>query len=81
MNRISQRLRFLYSLFSESPIGAVLRECLDELHNGWKLTGHPVLLFGTTAEPARVPLGVQTCFKQEIVFEVRRERLIHLVQH
>lgn len=56
----------------EPVIEKVLRECIDDLTNAWRLTGYPVLIFGTVSETTRVPSGLLSCFKQDVSFEVGR---------
>jgi hypothetical protein len=53
----------------EPNIAAVIKECTTGLKKSWRSTGFPAVLFGTTSEPARVPMGLQSCFKHEINFE------------
>lgn len=55
---------------TEPYIASVLRECLDELQQPWKLTGYPVIVAGTTSDPAKCSPGLLACFKHEIAFEV-----------
>jgi peroxin-6 len=39
------------------------------MQNGWKLTGFPVAICGTTSEPRRVPMTILSSFKHEVAFE------------
>ena len=48
----------------------VLRECVAEAHQAWRVTEYPVVVVGTTSEAGQVPMGVLSCFKHEIAFEV-----------
>ncbi|KAH9483816.1 Peroxisomal biogenesis factor 6 [Psilocybe cubensis] len=57
----------------EPVIANVLAECLNDIQNGWKLTGYPVIVLGTTSESGRVPKSLQSCFKQEINIEAPDE--------
>ncbi|KAJ7632326.1 AAA-domain-containing protein [Roridomyces roridus] len=57
----------------ESLITAVLRECIENLQNSWRISGHPVMVFATTAEAERVSMGILSCFKHEIAFEAPSE--------
>jgi peroxin-6 len=57
-------------LITESVAENILRECFSDLQNTWRLTGYPVLVFGTAAETGRIPPGVLSCFKHEVAFEV-----------
>ncbi len=50
----------------------ILQDCVSILGKSWKETGFPVLLFGTTSEPEKIPQGVLNCFKHEVQFEVSR---------
>ncbi|KAJ7470448.1 P-loop containing nucleoside triphosphate hydrolase protein [Mycena latifolia] len=47
----------------ESILTAVLRECIDNLQNSWRISGHPVMMFATTAEADRVPMGIFEWFR------------------
>ncbi|KAG8993652.1 peroxisomal assembly protein [Tulasnella sp. 427] len=57
----------------EPPIIPALRECIDELRQGWRVSGYPTVLVATTSDPEHVPVGVLGCFKHEIAFEVPNE--------
>jgi peroxin-6 len=48
----------------------VIKELFQDLYGSWRLTGYPILVFGTTAEPSRVPVSLLSCFKHEVDFEV-----------
>jgi peroxin-6 len=67
-----------FALPVESVLTAVLRECLDNLQKSWRISGHPVVVFATTAESDRVPTGILSCFKHEVTFEVRLAELSEL---
>jgi hypothetical protein len=56
---------------TEPHVVNVLRECMNDLQNGWKLTGWPVIVVASTSDADRIPLGVLGCFKHDITFEVR----------
>ncbi|KAJ7191062.1 AAA-domain-containing protein [Mycena pura] len=58
-------------------ITGVLRECLENLQNSWRLSGHPVMAFATTTETDRVPMNILSCFKHEVTFEVPNEAERH----
>ena len=49
----------------------VLKDLLADFAGSWRLSGYPILVFGTTAEPGRVPSGLLNCFKHEVEFNVR----------
>ncbi|KAI9510375.1 AAA-domain-containing protein [Russula earlei] len=51
----------------------VIRELIQDLYGSWRLTGYPILVFGTTAEPGRVPASLLSCFKYEVDFEAPGE--------
>ncbi|KAI0303446.1 P-loop containing nucleoside triphosphate hydrolase protein [Multifurca ochricompacta] len=51
----------------------VLKELLQDLYGSWRLTGYPILVFGTTAESGRVPPTLVSCFKHEVEFEAPDE--------
>ncbi|KAK7023801.1 peroxisomal biogenesis factor 6, partial [Favolaschia claudopus] len=57
----------------ESVLTTVLRECIDNMHNTWRISGHPAMVFATTAEAERVPMGMLSCFKHEVAFEAPNE--------
>jgi peroxin-6 len=54
----------------DSPIVAALRECMDGIQPSWKSTGYPLIVIGTTSASGSLPVGLVSCFKQEILFEV-----------
>ncbi|KAH8983609.1 hypothetical protein EDB86DRAFT_2833909, partial [Lactarius hatsudake] len=47
----------------------VIKELFQDLYGSWRLTGYPILVFGTTTEPGRVPPSLVSCFKHEVDFE------------
>ncbi|KAI0272129.1 AAA-domain-containing protein [Russula aff. rugulosa BPL654] len=51
----------------------VIKELFQDLYGSWRLTGYPILVFGTTHEPSRVPSSLLPCFKHEIEFEAPGE--------
>ncbi|KAF8497120.1 AAA-domain-containing protein [Russula emetica] len=59
----------------------VIKELFQDLYGSWRLTGYPILVFGTTHEPGRVPSSLLSCFKHEIEFEapdeVERSAILH----
>ena len=59
---------------TEPAVAEALRDCIAGLQPSWTLTGFPVLLFGTTDDADRVPSKILSCFKHEVVFEVRSHR-------
>ncbi|KAJ6547239.1 AAA-domain-containing protein [Mycena capillaripes] len=61
----------------ESVLTAVLRECIDNVQNSWRISGHPIMVFATTAEADRVPIGILSCFKHEVTFEAPNEAERH----
>jgi peroxin-6 len=61
---------FLVEFVSEPTIVNVIKELIQDLYGSWRLTGYPILVFGTTHEPGRVPSNLLSCFKHEIDFEV-----------
>ncbi|KAJ7435381.1 AAA-domain-containing protein [Mycena galericulata] len=61
----------------ESILTAILRECIENVQNSWRISGHPVMVFATTAEAERVPMGILSCFKHEIAFEAPNEAERH----
>ncbi|KAH9924001.1 AAA-domain-containing protein [Epithele typhae] len=68
----------------EPAVAETLRDCIAGLQPSWTLTGFPVLLFGATDNPDRVPPKVMSCFKHEVAFEApgeneRREILLSIL--
>jgi peroxin-6 len=61
---------FLVEFGSDPVIVNVIKELFQDLYGSWRLTGYPILVFGTTHEPGRVPSSLLSCFKHEIEFEV-----------
>ncbi|KAI0003309.1 P-loop containing nucleoside triphosphate hydrolase protein [Russula compacta] len=51
----------------------VIKELFQDLYGSWRLTGYPILVFGTTTEPGRVPPSLLSCFKHEVAFEAPGE--------
>ncbi|KAH9063671.1 AAA-domain-containing protein [Lactarius deliciosus] len=51
----------------------VIKELFQDLYGSWRLTGYPILVFGTTTEPGRVPPSLVSCFKHEVDFEAPGE--------
>ncbi|KAG8683461.1 peroxisomal assembly protein, partial [Ceratobasidium sp. 395] len=58
----------------EPAMAAVLAECIRGLGAAWGVTGYPVAVVATTAEPDAVPVSVMACFRHELVFEAPDER-------
>ncbi len=56
--------------FLGSPMINVLRDCLDLVHQSWKITGYPVMICGITNESSKLPPAFVALFKHEIIFEV-----------
>ena len=63
------RVTDLFAGFQELTLANILRECIADLPNAWRESGHPILVIGTVSEPDRVPAGILACFKHEVVFE------------
>ena len=57
-----------------------MRECIDGIQTSWKTTGYPLIVIGTTGASGSLPVSLISCFKQEILFEVRYLQLRHLDQ-
>lgn len=53
----------------DPALANALRECIADMQKAWKLTGFPVITFGTTSEFGRVPMSILSCFKHEVTFE------------
>ncbi|KAH9999039.1 AAA-domain-containing protein [Russula vinacea] len=51
----------------------VIKELFQDLYGSWRLTGYPILVFGTTHDTSRVPSSLLSCFKHEIDFEAPGE--------
>lgn len=63
----ARRLKF----FPDPVVVNVIKELFQDLYGSWRLTGYPILVFGTTTESGRVPPNLVSCFKHEVDFEVR----------
>ena len=61
----------------ELPLESALQDCIGDLQRTWKATGYPVLVFATTTEPGKVPIGILPCFKHDVLFEARQLDIIH----
>ncbi|KAJ7231442.1 P-loop containing nucleoside triphosphate hydrolase protein [Mycena haematopus] len=57
----------------EPVLTTVLRECIDNVQNSWRMSGHPIMVFATTAEAERIPMGILSSFKHEVTFEAPNE--------
>ncbi|GAA6055837.1 hypothetical protein JCM3770_004784 [Rhodotorula araucariae] len=57
----------------EPPMTTVLRDCFETIRDGWKATGHPVIVAATTTDVDKVPTGVLGLFKEEIAIEAPGE--------
>ncbi|ETW85568.1 AAA ATPase [Heterobasidion irregulare TC 32-1] len=57
----------------EPGVVSALKELINDLYGAWRLSGYPVIVFGTTSESTRVPASVLSCFKHEVTFEVPGE--------
>ena len=64
------RYFFLVEFVSDPAIVNMIKELFQDLYGSWRLTGYPILVFGTTHDPSRVPSSLLSCFKHEIDFEV-----------
>ncbi|KAH9977248.1 P-loop containing nucleoside triphosphate hydrolase protein [Lactifluus volemus] len=51
----------------------VIKELFQDLYGSWRLTGYPILVFGTTTAAAHVPPSLVSCFKHEVEFEAPGE--------
>ncbi|VDB88628.1 unnamed protein product [Peniophora sp. CBMAI 1063] len=58
---------------NEPAIVNVLKDLLADFAGSWRLSGYPILVFGTTAEHGRVPSGLLNCFKHEVEFNAPDE--------
>ncbi|GAA5839198.1 hypothetical protein JCM9279_002624 [Rhodotorula babjevae] len=57
----------------EPPMTTVLRDCIETIREGWKTSGHPVVVVATTTDVDKVPTGVVGLFKEEIGIEAPGE--------
>ncbi|KAF8803602.1 AAA-domain-containing protein [Phlegmacium glaucopus] len=57
----------------DSPIVTALRECINDIQTSWKTTGYPLIVIGTTSASSSLPVGLASCFKQEILFQAPNE--------
>lgn len=54
-------------------MSTILRECFATARQGWKSSGFPIIVVGTTCDVDKIPTGVLGAFKEEIPYEVSRE--------
>ncbi|KAF9792299.1 AAA-domain-containing protein [Thelephora terrestris] len=59
----------------EPRVAHVLQECIDGLLQPWRLTGHPLVVVGTTSTSQECSPGLLGCFKHEINVEPPNEYL------
>lgn len=52
-------------------MSTILRECFATARSGWKASGFPIIIIGTTCDVDKIPTGVLGAFKEEISYEVR----------
>ena len=71
MDIFSNVLFVVSKFFPDPAVVNVVKELFQDLYGSWRLTGYPILVFGTTTEPSRVPPSLLSCFKHEVDFEVR----------
>ncbi|EGU11434.1 hypothetical protein RTG_02592 [Rhodotorula toruloides ATCC 204091] len=57
----------------EPPMTTVLRDCFATIRDGWKASGHPVVVVATTTDVEKVPTGVLGLFKEEIGIQAPAE--------
>ena len=57
----------------------VLRECFAIARQGWRTTGYPVIILGTTCDIEKIPTGVLGAFKEEISIEAPGELERHAI--
>jgi peroxin-6 len=70
MIRCFYGISFPVEILSDPAIVNVIKELFQDLYGSWRLTGYPILVFGTTREPGLVPSSLLSCFKHDIDFEV-----------
>ncbi|KAI0315544.1 P-loop containing nucleoside triphosphate hydrolase protein [Amylostereum chailletii] len=58
---------------NDPAIISVIKDLFSDLSGSWRLSGYPVLVFGTTSEPSRIPGSLLSCFKHEVEFEAPGE--------
>ncbi|KAM0786124.1 hypothetical protein ACM66B_006934 [Microbotryomycetes sp. NB124-2] len=57
----------------EPAMSTVVKECLDSAQQGWKSSGFPVIVVGTTSDVDKVSTGVLGAFKEEIAVDAPSE--------
>ncbi|BGP35154.1 peroxisomal assembly protein [Rhodotorula toruloides] len=57
----------------EPPMTTALRDCFATIRDGWKASGHPVVVVATTTDVEKVPTGVLGLFKEEIGIQAPAE--------
>lgn len=68
---LSSLLIRVFGQIAEPPMTTVLRDCFATIRDGWKASGHPVVVVATTTDVEKVPTGVLGLFKEEIGIQVR----------
>ena len=54
----------------EPAIANTLKDCIEQLHESLKTSGHPTMLVGTTGDVEKIPPSVVAQFKHELLIEV-----------
>lgn len=54
----------------EPAIANTLKDCIEQLHESLKTSGHPAMLVGTTGDVEKIPPSVVAQFKHELLIEV-----------
>ncbi|KAG6819232.1 hypothetical protein H0H93_013975 [Arthromyces matolae] len=55
------------------PIIKALHECISSAQDGWKFTGYPIVMVGTSSQPNHIPSDILSLFKHEISIEAPGE--------
>ncbi|KAI0029406.1 AAA-domain-containing protein, partial [Vararia minispora EC-137] len=58
---------------NEPMVANVLKDLLYDVSGSCRLSGYPILVFGTTSEPGRLPPSLLACFKHEVEFHAPDE--------
>ncbi|KAK4048422.1 peroxisomal assembly protein [Microbotryomycetes sp. JL201] len=57
----------------EPAMSTIVKECLASAQQGWKTSGYPVIVVGTTSDADKVSTGVLGAFKEEIAIDAPSE--------
>ncbi|KAJ3159157.1 peroxisomal assembly protein [Geranomyces michiganensis] len=66
----------------EPPTTGFLSNALQTAADSYKTTGHPIIVVGTTSDVDKVPVGMQSLFRQQFLCESPSEAMrLHVLSH